>query len=62
VLDAFHRLPEGCQQLLRLVCADPPLGYQAISEVTGRPIGSIGPSRQRCLAKLRTLLEVDRVQ
>jgi RNA polymerase sigma factor (sigma-70 family) len=59
VLAAFVRLPEGCQQLLRLLCAEPPLGYQVISELTGRPVGSIGPTRQRCLDKLRALLEVD---
>lgn len=62
VLDAFARLPEACQQLLRLVCADPPLGYRTISELTGRPVGSIGPSRQRCLEKLRSFLEVDHVR
>lgn len=59
VLAAFGRLTEACQELLRLLCAEPPLGYQVIGELTGRPIGSIGPSRQRCLAKLRSLLEVD---
>lgn len=59
VLDAFRRLSDGCQQLLRLLCAEPPLGYQLVGEITGRPIGSIGPTRQRCLDKLRALLEVD---
>jgi RNA polymerase sigma factor (sigma-70 family) len=57
VLLAFTRLPESCQQLLRLACADPPLDYQTISELTGRPVGSIGPTRQRCLGKLRVLME-----
>jgi len=56
MLRAFARLPENCQQLLRLLCTDPPLDYQTISDLTGRPIGSIGPSRQRCLAKLRNLM------
>ena len=59
VIHAFEQLSDDCQLLLRLVCADPPLGYKTISEMTGRPVGSIGPSRQRCLAKLRSLLEVD---
>ena len=59
VLDAFGRLSDGCQQLLRLLCVEPPLGYQVIGELTGRPIGSLGPTRQRCLGKLRALLEVD---
>lgn len=60
-LEAFRQLPEDCQQLLRLVCADPPLGYATVSELTGRPVGSIGPTRQRCLDKLRVILEGDRV-
>jgi len=58
VLAAFGRLPDGCQQLLRLLCAEPPLGYQVIGELTGRPIGSLGPTRKRCLDKLRALMEV----
>ena len=58
VFVAFERLPDGCQQLLRLLCAEPPLGYQVIGELTGRPIGSLGPTRKRCLDKLRALMEV----
>lgn len=56
VLQAFALLPESCQQLLRLLCTDPPLDYRTISDLIGRPIGSIGPSRQRCLTRLRGLL------
>lgn len=56
VLRALARLPESCQQLLRLLCADPPLDYRTVSDLIGRPIGSIGPSRQRCLARLRELM------
>lgn len=56
VLAAFQQLPESCQQLLRLLCADPPLDYATISAIIDRPIGSIGPTRARCLDKLRALL------
>jgi RNA polymerase sigma factor (sigma-70 family) len=56
VLDAFRRLPEHDQELLRLLCAVPALDYAAIADMLGRPIGSIGPSRDRCLKKLRKLL------
>lgn len=56
VLDAFVRLPAADQQLLRLLCTDPPLDYKTIAELLGRSIGSIGPSRARSLAKLRKLL------
>lgn len=56
VLEAFRRLPENDQELLRLLCAVPALDYAAIADILGRPIGSIGPSRERCLKKLRKLL------
>lgn len=56
VLEAFAALDEDTQRFLRLLCADPPLDYKTISEITGRPVGSIGPTRARCLDKLRKLL------
>lgn len=56
-LRAFSRLPADAQQLVRLMCTDPPLDYQTISEMMGRPVGSLGPTRQRCLDKLRRLME-----
>lgn len=57
VRDAMARLPEQWQQLLDLLMADPPVSYAEISDQLGLPIGSIGPTRGRCLAKLRVLLE-----
>jgi RNA polymerase sigma factor (sigma-70 family) len=57
VRDALAHLPSQCQQLLRLLMADPPVTYAEISDQLGLPVGSIGPTRGRCLAKLRTLLE-----
>lgn len=56
VLQAFRRLPEKDQQLLRLLCTVPPLDYATIADLLGRSIGSIGPSRDRSLKKLRKLL------
>lgn len=56
VLGAFAQLPDDDQQLLRLLCTVPPLDYQTIAEMLGRPIGSIGPTRARCLQRLRRLL------
>jgi RNA polymerase sigma factor (sigma-70 family) len=56
VLAAFAQLPESCQTLLRLLTADPPLDYRTIADLVDRPIGSIGPTRQRCLDRLRALL------
>jgi RNA polymerase sigma factor (sigma-70 family) len=56
VLEAFRRLPEKDQELLRLLCTVPPLDYASIADLLGRSIGSIGPSRDRSLKKLRKLL------
>lgn len=56
VLQAFAQLPPADQQLMRLLCAVPPLDYQTIAEMLGRPIGSIGPTRARCLERLKKLL------
>jgi hypothetical protein len=41
------------RQLLNSLTADPPVPYAEISARLGIPVGSIGPSRGRCLAKLR---------
>ena len=50
---AFGQLPPGCQQLLAPLIEDPALSYAEISARLGIPAGSIGPSRRRCLDKLR---------
>ena len=57
VRDAMSRLPWRWQRLLELLMADPPASYTDISDELGLPIGSIGPTRGRCLARLRVLLE-----
>ena len=56
VLQAFAKLSPEDQQLMRLLCAVPPIDYQTIAEMLGRPIGSIGPTRARCLERLKKLL------
>jgi RNA polymerase sigma factor (sigma-70 family) len=56
VLAAFEQLSPEDQRLLRLLCAVPPIDYETIAEILGRPIGSIGPTRARCLERLRRLL------
>jgi len=53
---AFQQLPARCQQLLRMLIASPPPSYADIGATLGIAIGSIGPTRGRCLAQLRTLL------
>jgi RNA polymerase sigma factor (sigma-70 family) len=53
------RLPERCRALLRVIAfADRP-DYAAVAESLGMPVGSIGPTRGRCLAKLRLQLVSD---
>jgi RNA polymerase sigma factor (sigma-70 family) len=52
--EAFAHLPPSGQQLLTLLTADPPMPYAEISARLGIPVGSIGPTRSRCLDKLRS--------
>lgn len=55
----FQRLPERCRMLLRVIAyADRP-DYATVAEALGMPRGSIGPTRGRCLAKLREMLLAD---
>jgi RNA polymerase sigma factor (sigma-70 family) len=56
VVKAFKTLDAACQQLLRLMTVEPALSYEEMSETTGRPIGSLGPTRARCLAKLKSAM------
>ena len=51
--EAFTQLEDRCQKLLSLLMQDPPIAYSDISADLSIPVGSIGPSRARCLAKLR---------
>jgi RNA polymerase sigma factor (sigma-70 family) len=55
----FSTLPERCQTLLRAIAfADKP-DYASVAQALGMPVGSIGPTRGRCLAKLRLALVAD---
>ena len=51
--EAMADLPPGYRELMALLTAEPPVSYAEISAKLGIPIGSIGPSRSRCLARLR---------
>ena len=50
--EAFTDLPASCRQLIAMLIDDPPVPYAKISTELGIPIGSIGPTRRRCLDKL----------
>lgn len=62
VVTAFREMDDTCQELLRLMTVEPPLSYEEISEITGRPIGSLGPTRARCLEKLKAAISRIRPQ
>lgn len=52
--EALDSLPERCKRLLTLMFyEDPPLDYAEIARRGGVPIGSLGPTRARCLARMR---------
>lgn len=52
-LMAFRTLGQPCRQLLQMTIADPPFAYAEIAAIMGRPLGWVGPTKGRCLAKLR---------
>ena len=56
---AFHQLGDRCRELLRVVAMVERPDYAVVGEALGMPHGSIGPTRGRCLAKLRALLLAD---
>jgi RNA polymerase sigma factor (sigma-70 family) len=53
---ATERLTPRCQRLLGLLMGDDDLPYKEIAEQLSMPIGSIGPTRGRCLDHLRQIL------
>jgi RNA polymerase sigma factor (sigma-70 family) len=57
---AFALLSKKCQQLLRLLAAPEEPSYEEISGALGMRVGSIGPTRMRCLDTLRR--NVDRAE
>ena len=59
---AFRQLNDRCQRLLQVLIADAedgPPSYQGAAAVLGMPVGSLGPTRARCLDRLRKLLDPD---
>lgn len=50
---AFTRLSERCQRVLRVLVHSPEMSYEQVAVAVGIPVGSIGPTRGRCLAELR---------
>ena len=53
---ALRKLPENCRQLLAMLFDTEEPSYQDVSARLGVPVGAIGPTRSRCLQKLRKIL------
>ena len=53
---ALDTLPPTWRSLVELLTQDPPLSYERIGADLGVPIGSIGPTRGRCVRRLRALV------
>ena len=56
---AFVKLSERCQSLLRMLVAEEEPSYEEVGAALGMPIGAIGPTRMRCLEKLRAGIGLD---
>lgn len=53
---AVESLPERCRRLLRVVAFSDRPDYAGLAKELNMPVGSIGPTRGRCLGKLRDSL------
>jgi RNA polymerase sigma factor (sigma-70 family) len=55
---AIKQLPEACRHLIDALFTDGPdhTSYQRLADSLGMPMNSLGPTRARCLEKLRRLL------
>lgn len=55
---AIEQLPDRQRELMRILISEGEPSYHEISARTGMPIGSIGPTRARAVARLRQILGV----
>ncbi len=56
-----EQIPERWQLLLRALVSDPSPTYEDVGKALGMPIGSIGPTRARCLERLRRNIDLANV-
>ncbi|WP_158886683.1 RNA polymerase sigma factor [Amycolatopsis anabasis] len=57
--NAFEKLPQKCQELLRLTVLAGRAEYRLVADAMHMPQGSIGPTRGRCLKTMRQLLDIE---
>ena len=63
IRNAVNKLPDRCRKLLELLyfeTTNP--SYEEIGRVMNMPVASIGPTRARCLEKLRTVFRRKGIQ
>jgi RNA polymerase sigma factor (sigma-70 family) len=53
LMEGFATLSPRQRELLMILSEDPPVPYAEISRRTGIPVGAIGPTRARAVARLR---------
>ena len=58
LLDALARLPVSSRRLMTLMIASPGMSYEQVGDALGMPIGSIGPTRLRCMSRLSHMHEI----
>jgi len=51
------KIDEKCRKLLQVLYFEGDQSYTEVSRIVGIPIGAIGPTRARCLEKLRVVLK-----
>jgi len=51
--EAIGSLRDRQRELVGLLLCDPPLSYEEVGRRLGMPVGSIGPTRLRCISRLR---------
>jgi RNA polymerase sigma factor (sigma-70 family) len=55
---AVARLPVPSRRLMTLMIARPGMSYEQVGEALGIPVGSIGPTRLRCISRLSQMREI----
>jgi RNA polymerase sigma factor (sigma-70 family) len=55
---AVARLPVPSRRLMTLMIARPGMSYEQVGEALGIPVGSIGPTRLRCISRLGAMDEI----
>jgi RNA polymerase sigma factor (sigma-70 family) len=55
---AIEALSDRCRTLIRVLMTEPAPSYEEIAAALDMPIGSIGPTRARCLEQLRRRPEI----